>query len=80
MKFVLRSVIWAFAFLAATQGSAAQRPNILFIYTDDHSHRTIGCYDESYPFVRTPNIDQVLRRTDAGFADRMPLVAAPHAR
>jgi arylsulfatase A-like enzyme len=39
--------------------SAAQRPNILFIYTDDHSHRTIGCYPESYPFVKTPNIDRL---------------------
>ena len=39
--------------------SAADRPNILFIYTDDHSHRTIGCYDESYPFVKTPNIDKL---------------------
>ena len=37
--------------------AAADRPNILFIYTDDHSHRTIGCYPESYPFVKTPNID-----------------------
>lgn len=39
--------------------TAAERPNILFIYTDDHSHRTIGCYRESYPFVRTPNIDKL---------------------
>lgn len=38
---------------------AADRPNILFIYTDDHSHRTVGCYPESYPFVNTPNIDQL---------------------
>ena len=37
----------------------AERPNILFIYTDDHSHRTVGCYPESYPFVKTPNIDQL---------------------
>ena len=38
-------------------GTAADRPNILFIYTDDHSHRTISCYPESYEWVRTPNID-----------------------
>ncbi len=37
--------------------SAAARPNILFIYTDDHSYRTIGCYEEAYNWVRTPNID-----------------------
>ena len=48
-----------FLLLFATFSSAAERPNILFIYTDDHSHRTIGCYPESYDFVKTPNIDQL---------------------
>ncbi len=40
---------------------AAERPNILFIYTDDHSYRTVGCYPESYPWVRTPTIDRLAR-------------------
>ena len=44
-------------FVAGIAGAA--QPNILFIYTDDHSHRTVGCYPESYPFVETPNIDQL---------------------
>ncbi len=35
------------------------RPNILFIYTDDQSHRTVGCYPEAYDWVRTPNIDRL---------------------
>ena len=35
------------------------RPNILFIYTDDQSTRTVGCYDEAFDWVRTPNIDQL---------------------
>jgi arylsulfatase A-like enzyme len=39
--------------------AAAERPNILFIYTDDHSYRTIGCYPESYDWVRTPNFDRL---------------------
>ena len=34
-----------------------KRPNILFIYTDDQSHRSVSCYDEAYPWVNTPNID-----------------------
>ena len=33
---------------------AADRPNILFLYTDDHSYRTVGAYPQSYPWVRTP--------------------------
>ncbi|MGI9474767.1 MAG: sulfatase-like hydrolase/transferase [Rubripirellula sp.] len=48
-----------FCLLIGGSVGKAERPNILFIYTDDHSHRTIGCYPESYPFVDTPNIDQL---------------------
>ncbi len=41
--------------------SGPKRPNILFIYTDDHSYRTVGCYPEAYPWVRTPTIDRLAR-------------------
>ena len=34
-----------------------QKPNILFIYTDDQSHRTVSCYKEAFDWVKTPNID-----------------------
>lgn len=53
----------ALTFAAVTAIAAAQpaRPNILFIYTDDQSQRTLGCYrDEgAWPWVRTPNIDRL---------------------
>jgi arylsulfatase A-like enzyme len=39
----------------------SKRPNILFIYTDDHSYRTVGCYPQSYPWARTPTIDRLAR-------------------
>lgn len=38
-----------------------KRPNILFIYTDDQSHRTVSCYEEAYPWVNTPNIDALAK-------------------
>ncbi|MEM7010497.1 MAG: sulfatase-like hydrolase/transferase [Verrucomicrobiota bacterium] len=41
-------------FLASAQ---AERPNILYIYTDDQSHRTVSCYPEAYDWVDTPHID-----------------------
>ena len=62
---------FAFAFLTLTytlsvfaQDTRADesRPNILFIYTDDQSHRTVGCYPESYPWVKTPHIDNLARQ------------------
>ena len=43
--------------VTAQLASAADRPNILFIFTDDQSHRTVSCYPESYSWVHTPNID-----------------------
>ena len=38
------------------------RPNILFIYTDDQSHRTVSSYPDAFEWVRTPNIDQLARQ------------------
>ena len=60
--------------IIAKLGNAADEapkpPNILFIYSDDQSYRTVGCYPDSYDFVRTPNIDQLARqgmRFDAAY-------------
>jgi arylsulfatase A-like enzyme len=39
----------------------ARKPNILFIFTDDQSYRTVSCYPRAYPFARTPNIDKLAR-------------------
>lgn len=41
----------------------AQRPppNILFIYSDDQSYKTVGCYPEALPGAHTPNIDALAR-------------------
>ncbi|UCC99199.1 MAG: sulfatase-like hydrolase/transferase [Phycisphaerales bacterium] len=45
----------------ALAANESERPNILFIYTDDHSYRTVGCYPEAFPWVRTPAIDRLAR-------------------
>lgn len=44
-------------------GSAiAERPNILFIFSDDHAPHAIGAYDGLYKEINpTPNIDQLAR-------------------
>lgn len=46
---------------ATGHACAADPPNILFIYTDDHSHRSLSCYPEAYPFVKTPNLDRLAK-------------------
>ncbi|MCI0703062.1 MAG: sulfatase-like hydrolase/transferase [Planctomycetia bacterium] len=49
------------ALVAASPTLAAEKPNILFIYTDDHSNRSLSCYPEAYPFLKTPNIDKLAK-------------------
>ena len=44
-----------------TFAEEAKRPNILLIYTDDHSHRAVSCYPEAYDWVTTPHIDALAR-------------------
>jgi len=38
---------------------AAARPNILYIFTDDQSRRSAGCYPEAHTWVETPNLDRL---------------------
>lgn len=47
--------------VSASDPDSPRVPNILFVFTDDHSHRTIGCYPEAYPWVKTPNIDKLAK-------------------
>ena len=54
----------------ASGPSAAKKPNILFIFTDDQSFRTLSCYPGAYPFAKTPNIDKLAKmgiRFEAGY-------------
>jgi arylsulfatase A-like enzyme len=44
---------------AVAQGSDPSRPNILFIFADDHSAKTLSCYERAYPLAATPNIDRL---------------------
>ena len=46
-------------FLASIQlpAWAQQRPNIVYIMTDDHTAQMMSCYD--HRFVETPNLDRI---------------------
>lgn len=43
----------------AADTPSAKRPNILFIYADDQSYKTLSCYDGHPDWVKTPNIDRL---------------------
>jgi arylsulfatase A-like enzyme len=55
------SPIWVLLIATHMYGAAradeASRPNILYIFTDDQSHRTVGCYPEAHDWVETPHLD-----------------------
>ncbi|MCH2206064.1 MAG: sulfatase-like hydrolase/transferase [Lentisphaerales bacterium] len=47
--------------LTATFLSAKERPNILFIFTDDQSTRTVSCYPDAHDWVNTPHTDSLAK-------------------
>jgi arylsulfatase A-like enzyme len=57
----MKSMLAAISFLALAAAAHADqsRPNILLIYTDDQSYKTVGCYPEAPDWVQTPNIDRL---------------------
>ncbi|WP_182864842.1 sulfatase-like hydrolase/transferase [Rhodopirellula sp. JC639] len=49
--------------LLLTSGAFAEdRPNILFIFSDDQNYKTLSCYPESPDWVHTPNIDALAKQ------------------
>ncbi len=52
-------IIIFFTLFSTLLQAKVKRPNILFIFTDDQSYRTVSCYEGSYPWVHTPNIDRL---------------------
>lgn len=61
MKHYLLALILCLVPASRTVGAPA-RPNILFIYADDQSYKTLSCYPEAPDWVRTPNIDRLAER------------------
>lgn len=56
------AVVLSLGAQAAADELVPPRPNILFIYSDDQSHRTCSCYPEAYEWAKTPNIDALAKR------------------
>ena len=45
----------------AAAAQQAERPNIVYIMTDDHTAQMMSCYDQRY--VETPNLDRIALST-----------------
>jgi arylsulfatase A-like enzyme len=56
---VLASIVILAGFLAASITSAAERPNILFVFSDDQRADTIAALGNQH--IRTPNLDRLVK-------------------
>ena len=57
--------IWLLALIGGTSilsGQAQSRPNIVFIFTDDHAVQSIGAYGST--INETPHIDRLAKKGD----------------
>ena len=45
--------------LTCSLSAAKPGPNILYIFTDDQSARSVSCYEQARPWATTPNIDKL---------------------
>jgi arylsulfatase A-like enzyme len=46
---------------AQPSGSGGKRPNILFIFSDDHAYQAISAYNDPRRLIETPHIDRLAR-------------------
>ena len=45
--------------LAVTPLLASEKPNILFIFTDDQTYKSVSCYDGAWSWCETPHLDRL---------------------
>lgn len=43
----------------AAQAAAPQRPNVLFIFADDHAYQAVGAYRDPRKLIDTPHLDRI---------------------
>ena len=63
--------------LGSSIAHAAERPNILFIFTDDHAYQAMSCY--GHKLNETPNIDRIGARGCASTTASSPTASAGRA-
>ncbi|MCP5521932.1 MAG: sulfatase-like hydrolase/transferase [Verrucomicrobiales bacterium] len=61
LRLLILAFCWALAIVPASRGAnaAAQRPNIIFVFSDDHALQAISAYGSALHLNQTPNIDRL---------------------
>jgi arylsulfatase A-like enzyme len=61
-RLTLLALLGIAAFAApARAADAPARPNIVFIFSDDHAYQAISAYDDPRKLLETPNIDRIAK-------------------
>ena len=55
--FLIGIILYSCTTQSSLNDNTNQKPNILFIMTDDHSYQTFSAYDDR--FIQTPNLDRI---------------------
>ena len=63
MKFLPRLLALAACglLLATVHAADAKRPNIVFMFSDDHAYQAISAYGEGRKLLETPNLDRIAK-------------------
>src|SRR6266436_845191 len=66
MSIIIRKLLGAVAGLIlacplATSAEPPTRPNIVFIFSDDHGYQAVSAYNDARKLLQTPNIDRIGR-------------------
>ncbi len=61
LRLLLLIVVCGLWFKLSSLCGAESRPNVLLIYADDQSYKTIGCEPGAFPWAKTPNIDALAK-------------------
>ena len=63
MKFLPRLLALAVCGLlpATVHAADAKRPNIVFMFSDDHAYQAISAYGEGRKLLETPNLDRIAK-------------------
>src|SRR3954451_12199372 len=61
-KSLLAAALLASALPSAVFAADAKRPNIVFIFSDDHAYQAISAYNDPRKLIQTPNIDRLAKQ------------------
>lgn len=61
MIVLLAGIVSACVSVATAAAADAKRPNIVFIFSDDHAYQAISAYGDSRKLLETPNLDRIAR-------------------